>query len=171
MIRPGVVALIVMALPLWPGAEARAAQSDTKVAPVKEPAWYVNPPKDKENIIVRGKAESGDKQLALDKAVLAARSELALKVDSSWQDFLGTLRKEMPTCSEPLRGSGDVALAGTKIRKQKSTKKGKVYTAFVLVAWPRASLNPALYARAQEDAWWYDRVKGTVAVRGLANKR
>jgi hypothetical protein len=46
-----------------------------------------------------------------------------------------------------------------------------LFTAYVLVSWPKASLGVALLARAQEDAEWYDEVKGTMVVRGLAKKQ
>lgn len=171
MIRPHFVVLIALVLGISLASEAWSAQACRKTPSVKEPAWYVTPPKDKGNLISRGKAEASDMQLAIDEAVLAARGEFALKVESSWQELLDSLRKEMPNCGAPLQMSTEVALAGTKIRRQKAMKRGKIYAAYVLVSWPKASLAAALLARAQEDAEWYDEVKGTMVVRGLAKKQ
>jgi hypothetical protein len=150
--------------------EASEAQSTKKPPRIKEPAWFVALPKDKGNLMACGKAEARDMQLAIDKAVVAARGALASQVESSWQKFLEALRKEMPNCGTPILGSTEVALANTKIRQQKTVKRKKIYTAFVLVSWPNASLDAALLARAQEDAEWYGRVKGTKAVIGMPGR-
>ncbi len=171
MIRFHFVGLIVSVLGIALASEAWSAHAGRKAPRVKEPAWFVTPPKDKENLISRGKAEGSDMQLAIDEAVLAARGEFASKVESSWQELLDSLGKEMPNCGAPLRSSTEVVLGGTRVRQQKTMKRGKQFTAYVLVSWPKASLGAALLARAQEDAEWYDEVKGTVVVRGLAKKQ
>jgi hypothetical protein len=171
MIRPRFVALITLGLGMLVASEAWSAQTGRKAPRVKEPAWYVAPPEDKENLIARGKAEASDTQVAIDEAVFAARGEFARKVDSLWQELLDSLGKEMPNCGAPLQASTEVALAGTKVRQQKTMKRGKTFTAYVVVSWPKASLDAALFARAQEDVEWYNKVKGTMVVRGLAKKQ
>jgi len=165
------VVLIVLVLGLSLASEAWSAQAPRKASRVKEPTWFVTPPQDKENLISRGKAEASDMQLAIDGAVFAARGWFASKVDSSWQELLDSLGKEMPNCGAPLRACTEVALTGTKVRQQRTMKRGKQFTAYVLVSWPTASLAAALLARAQEDSEWYDQVKGTMVVKGLAKKQ
>jgi hypothetical protein len=171
MIRPHFSVLIALVLGISLGSEAGSAQAGKKAPRAKEPAWYIAPPEDKVNVIARGKAEASDMQVAIDEAVVEARGAFALKVESSWQQLLDSLGKEMPNCGAPLLASTEVALAGTKVRQQKTTKRGTIFTAYVLVSWPKASLAAALLARVQEDAEWYDEVKGTMVVRELAKKR
>jgi hypothetical protein len=168
MIRAHSLGLILLVLSLWPAVEATQAQSKKKPSRVKEPAWFTAPPKDTVNLIVRGKAEAPDMQLAIDKAGVAARGDLASKVDSSWQKVLGALGKEMPECGRPSQSSTEVTLTGTKIREQKTVKKGKKYTAYVLISWPNASFAAALLARAKEDTVWYDSVKDAKVIQGLS---
>ena len=61
-----------------------------------------------------------------------------------------------------------MTLTGTKIREQKTVKKGKKYTAFILISWPNASFDAAVLARAKEDAVWYDGVKEAKVIQGLS---
>jgi len=171
MIRSHHVGLIMLVLSFWPAVEATQAQSTKKPSRVKEPAWFAAPPKDTVNLIVRGKAEAPDMQLAIDKAGVAARGDLASKVDSSWQKVIEALGKEMPNCGRPSQASAEVTLTGTKIREQKTVKKGKKYTAYVLISWPNASFDAALLARAKEDAGWYDSVKDAKVIQGLSKTR
>lgn len=171
MIPPHLVMLITLVFGMSLASEEWSEQAVRKPPRVKEPAWYVAPPEDKDDLIARGKAEASDTQVAIDEAVFAARAELVSEVESAWRKFLEEVRKEMPNCGAPLQVSTEVVLTGTKIRQQKTMKRGKSCTAYVLVSWPKASLGAALLARAQEDAEWYGRVAGTMVVRELAKKR
>lgn len=171
MINSGCVVHILLVLSMVLSVDASQAQSAKKPTRVKEPAWFVAPPMDSENLIARGKVEASDMQVALDQALAVARGELAVQCESSWQRFLEALRKEMPNCGIPLKARAEVVLTGTTILRQKTMKRRKMYTAFVLVSWPSASLDAALLTRAKEDTGWYDGVKGTSLVRRLEKKR
>jgi hypothetical protein len=61
---------------------------------VKAPEWYDKVPADDSTLVVRGRADLKDQQVAVDKAVATARSGLAATIDRRWKELLQAIQKE-----------------------------------------------------------------------------
>ncbi len=135
-----------------------------RTPPLVSPRWYDTLPSDASNLFARGRAESKDQQLAIDKAVMAAREEIALRCEEQWTTLLVSIRTEDASLPAADSGWGPVTLTKTRIRQQKAVRKGKTWTAFVIVSLPRSSLHSLLLERLHRDDRWYSQVKNSRAV-------
>ena len=132
---------------------------------VKAPEWYDKVPADDSTLVVRGRADLKDQQVAVDKAVATARSGLAATIDRRWKELLQEIQKEGLIAPERIEES--VTLEGSTMIMQKTSKRGRIWTAFVLVALPKSSVRTVLAERLHRDAEWYSKVKDTKAVRAF----
>jgi hypothetical protein len=159
---------VVLALSIWivSGCPVQlCGQTTQKVGAVDRgtaPEWYMNVPADSGNLLARGTGKSKDEQVAIDKAVVAARSNLMRSVNRKWDSLVRAIEKESGQRSGVKTSS--MTLVGSVIQKQSTTKRGKLWTAFVLVSLPQASIRKVLDARLHEDAAWFSRVQHTKAV-------
>ena len=144
---------------------AQSEKAKKQSAPSKPPKWFEVIPEDQENLVARGRAESKDQQVALDKAVMAARDSIVLATEDPWNELVRAIRAEGIQAAEPARGA--VTLHGSKIASQKISKRKKVWTAFVLVSLPKSSIPSLLLERVRSDSAWYALVKDTKAVQAL----
>jgi len=144
---------------------AQSEKAKKQTSSVKPPKWFEVVPEDQENLVARGRAESKDPQVALDKAVMAARDSVVLATEDPWKELVQAIRAEGIEAAEPARGA--VTLHGSKIESQKTSKRKKVWTAFVLVSLPKSSIPSLLLERVRSDSVWYALVKDTKAVQAL----
>ena len=144
---------------------AQSEKAKKQTAPVKPPKWFEVIPQDPQNLVARGRADSKDQQVALDMAVMAARDSLVLATEDPWRELVQAIRAEGIKAAEPPRGA--VTLHGSKIESQKTSKRKKVWTAFVLVSLPKSSIPSLLLERVRSDSVWYALVKDTKAVQAL----
>jgi hypothetical protein len=146
-------------------ATGQSAKQSRRTTTVKAPDWYNNPPSLRDTLIARGIGKSNDEQVAVDKATLDARSSLAHAIDRRWEELLRAILQEggphLEWTPEP------VTLAGSTPKQQKLARRGKVWTAYVLVVMPEVSGRAVLLQRLHRDAQWYERVRNTNAVRSL----
>jgi hypothetical protein len=138
-----------------------------KLPPLKFPSWYQTLPKDKDNLLARGMEQGADMQLSIDKAAAVARMALGAQLEAQWLGTLSQARTELPGLRDPQYNKDEAKLTGSSIRFQKAVKRGKLYTAFVLVAWPKSSVREALQARAREDGAWLESAKDSKTVQAL----
>lgn len=144
---------------------AQSGKAKKPTATVKPPKWFEVIPQDQQNLVARGRAESKDQQVAVDKAVMAARDSIVFATEDPWRELVQAIRAEGIKAQEPPRGA--VTLHGSKIEAQKISKRRKVWTAFVLVSLPKSSIPSLLLERVRSDSVWYALVKDTKAVQGL----
>ena len=145
-----------------PGQSSRQSKRTSGAA---APDWYNDPPSVPDTLIARGKGKSNDQQVAIDKAIFEARSSLAHSIDHRWEILLRAIKEEggplLAWTQEP------VVLGGSTLRLQKVFKRGRTWTAYVLVALPEGSVRAVLLQRLQRDEQWYEGVRNTSAVRAL----
>jgi hypothetical protein len=103
--------------------------------------------------------------VAVDKAVAAARDSIVFATEDSWKELVREIREEGITAEEPVRGA--VTLRGSRIEKEKASRRKTIWTAFVLVSLPDSSIPSVLLERARSDSHWYALVKNTRAVQEL----
>jgi len=103
-------------------------------------------------------------KFSVDKAVATARSGLAATIDRRWKSCSRDSERRTD-CTGADRGI--VTLEGSTMIMQKTSKRGRIWTAFVLVALPKSSVRTVLAERLHRDAEWYSKVKDTKAVRAF----
>ncbi len=137
----------------------------TRTPRVNPPAWYAAPPVIHDTVIARGQGRSNDHQVAVDKAVLEARSALADSIDHAWEGLLWDIEEQ--TGHGHVSMHEPVTLQGSTVRVQKITKRGRTWTAFVLVGLPEESVRSELLRRLNRDRAWYEKIKDAPAVREI----
>ena len=163
--RRGVLAVLIggIAASLCVGQPAgRSGSPSSRATRVHPPEWFTNIPPDENRIVARGRGESRDEQIAVDKAVAAARSNLADTVDFRWQELVRATRHEVPDTTGAT--GGPVTLTGSTLSSQKTVRRGATWYAFVLVGLSKSSLREAVLERLHRDDRWYAKVKDTRAV-------
>lgn len=144
------------------------------------PDWYTNIPKDEEAVYAVGTAQTPDLQLAVDIAVLSAKTTLADRVDSRIRsqmklfksklgsnDFDSRVQNEFEQVTRNLIADADVA--GYTVKENVIVQNGTQYRAYVLLEYKNAVANTVIKTRIAENAALYDKLRATVAFKDLDN--
>ena len=144
------------------------------------PGWYTNIPKDEEAVYAVGTAQTPDLQLAVDIAVLSAKTTLADRVDSRIRsqmklfksklgsnDFDSRVQNEFEQVTRNLIADADVA--GYTVKENVIVQNGTQYRAYVLLEYKNAVANTVIKTRIAENAALYDKLRATVAFKELDN--
>ena len=145
------------------------------------PEWYLNIPSADDTIYSSGSAKAPDLQLAVDVAVMNAKSTLADringKLDSMTKSFVAkigssdldtSVLNEIEKVSKNVIASVDVA--GYIIDKSDVTQEGTQYRAYVLLAYNNEEATKVLMNRMKRDKMIYSRIRSTEAWRELENE-
>jgi hypothetical protein len=162
------VFLVANCTVVTPNLFAQSGKTKKPASTAKPPQWFQVIPQDEQNLLARGRGESKDQQVAVDKAVMAARDSIVFATDDFWNKLVHAIRTEGITSHEPARGA--VTLHGSKIAEQKVSRQKKIWTAFVLVSLPKSSIPPLLLERVRSDSQWYVLVRDTRAVQDLETR-
>ena len=145
------------------------------------PEWYLNIPSGDDTIYSSGSARAPDLQLAVDIAVMNAKSTLADringKLDSMTKSFVAkigssdldtSVLNEIEKVSKNVIASVDVA--GYIIDKSDVTQEGTQYRAYVLLAYNNEEATKVLMNRMKRDKMIYSRIRSTEAWKELENE-
>jgi len=158
--------------------EYKKAQVENQIDSM--PDWYTNIPKDEEAVYAVGTAQTPDLQLAVDIAVLSAKTTLADRVDSRIRsqmklfksklgsnDFDSRVQNEFEQVTRNLIADADVA--GYTVKENVIVQNGTQYRAYVLLEYKNAVANTVIKTRIAENAALYDKLRATVAFKELDN--
>jgi len=158
--------------------EYKKAQVENQIDSM--PDWYTNIPKDEEAVYAVGTAQTPDLQLAVDIAVLSAKTTLADRVDSRIRsqmklfksklgsnDFDSRVQNEFEQVTRNLIADADVA--GYTVKENVIVQNGTQYRAYVLLKYKNAVANTVIKTRIAENAALYDKLRATVAFKELDN--
>lgn len=163
-------------------AMAEKKAKDERVAAVKDaaddlPSWYLSPPMDANSLYSPGTAVSGDLQMAIDKATLNAKHELASRlnstVSSKFKQFVGeTGAAEDPvvmTETERVTQStiAEVNVAGYNLKERKVQPQGTQYRAYVLVQYPLGAANRILVDQVKKSQVLESKLRASKAFQDL----
>ncbi len=143
-------------------------QGTTKAArSMKEriPSWWSILPKTKNVSFVRAKAQSADKQLAIDKAAATARGDIIAAAEARWKELTQAIRAENPKLPAPPASDSAAVLRESRIAKQAAFRSRKIWTAYVLLEYPAPLVHDVLLKRLHAMPDWYALVKETRAIR------
>jgi len=145
------------------------------------PEWYLNIPSADDTIYSSGSARAPDLQLAVDIAVMNAKTTLADringKLDSMTKSFVAkigsndldtSVLNEIEKVSKNVIASVDVA--GYIIDKSDVTQEGTQYRAYVLLAYNNEEATKVLMNRMKRDKMIYSRIRSTEAWKELENE-
>ena len=142
------------------------------------PEWYLNIPSADDTIYSSGSARAPDLQLAVDIAIMNAKTTLADringKLDSMTKSFVAkigsndldtSVLNEIEKTSKNVIASVDVA--GYIIDKSDVTQEGTQYRAYVLLAYNSEEATKVLMNRMKRDKMIYSRIRSTEAWKEL----
>ena len=145
------------------------------------PEWYLNIPSGDDTIYSSGSARAPDLQLAVDIAVMNAKTTLADringKLDSMTKSFVAkigsndldtSVLNEIEKVSKNVIASVDVA--GYIIDKSDVTQEGTQYRAYVLLAYNNEEATKVLMNRMKRDKMIYSRIRSTEAWKELEDE-
>ena len=145
------------------------------------PEWYLNIPSADDTIYSSGSARAPDLQLAVDIAIMNAKTTLADringKLDSMTKSFVAkigssdldtSVLNEIEKVSKNVIASVDVA--GYIIDKSDVTQEGAQYRAYVLLAYNSEEATKVLMNRMKRDKMIYSRIRSTEAWKELENE-
>ena len=144
----------------------------------KIPSWYLKIPSDDDTIYSSGSAKAPDIQLAVDIAIMNAKTTLADringKLDSMTKSFVAKIGSddldtsvltEIEKTSKNVIASVDVA--GYVVDQSDITQEGTQYRAYVLLAYNSEEATKVLMNRMKRDRMIYSRIRSTEAWKEL----
>ena len=144
----------------------------------KIPEWYLNIPSADDTIYSSGSAKAPDLQLAVDIAIMNAKTTLADringKLNSMTKSFVAKIGSndldtsvltEIEKTSKNVIASVDVA--GYVVDKSDITQEGTQYRAFVLIAYNNEEATKIMMNRMKRDRMIYSRIRSTEAWKEL----
>ena len=145
------------------------------------PEWYLNIPSADDTIYSSGSARAPDLQLAVDIAIMNAKTTLADringKLDSMTKSFVAkigatdldtSVLNEIEKTSKNVIASVDVA--GYVVDKSDITQEGAQYRAYVLLAYNNEEATKIMMNRMKRDRMIYSRIRSTEAWKELENE-
>ena len=145
------------------------------------PEWYLNIPSADDTIYSSGSAKAPDLQLAVDIAIMNAKTTLADringKLDSMTKSFvakIGTTDLDTSVLTEIEKTSKNVIasvdVAGYVVDKSDITQEGTQYRAFVLIAYNNEEATKIMMNRMKRDKMIYSRIRSTEAWKELEDE-
>ena len=145
------------------------------------PEWYLNIPSADDTIYSSGSARAPDLQLAVDIAIMNAKTTLADringKLDSMTKSFvakIGATDLDTSVLNEIEKTSknviASVEVAGYVVDKSDITQEGAQYRAYVLLAYNSEEATKIMMNRMKRDRMIYSRIRSTEAWKELENE-
>ena len=147
----------------------------------KIPEWYLQIPSADDTIYSSGSAKAPDLQLAVDIAIMNAKTTLADringKLDSMTKSFVAKIGSddldtsvltEIEKTSKNVIASVDVA--GYVVDQSDITQEGTQYRAYVLLAYNSEEATKIMMNRMKRDRMIYSRIRSTEAWKELENE-
>ena len=145
------------------------------------PEWYLQIPSADDTIYSSGSAKAPDLQLAVDIAIMNAKTTLADringKLDSMTKSFVAKIGSndldtsvltEIEKTSKNVIASVDVA--GYVVDKSDITQEGTQYRAYVLLAYNSEEATKIMMNRMKRDRMIYSRIRSTEAWKELEDE-
>ena len=145
------------------------------------PEWYLNIPSADDTIYSSGSAKAPDLQLAVDIAIMNAKTTLADringKLDSMTKSFVAkigsddldtSVLNEIEKTSKNVIASVDVA--GYVVDQSDVTQEGTQYRAYVLLAYNSEEATKIMMNRMKRDRMVYSRIRSTEAWKELEDE-
>ncbi len=143
--------------------KASTAKKETSVKSSlnNAPAWYANPPITKDEIFVSGSETSANMQMAMDKAVYAAKRSLVEQIAGYISTMTRQIAKEVNVDGKnnlvtslavaTKIATENVNIGGFNKEASKIVAEGSLYRAYVLISLPKEEANRALLTQIKRQ--------------------
>lgn len=169
--------------------EAQSAKEEIKKEVAKQidqiPDWYLKPPKDADALYEKAAAKSRDLQMAVNKATMLAKAQLAMTIQGEVNSIMKLYMEENgPSNGAQVSNNVSVAtvqealkmrMSGVQEEKTQVYQEGDKYVAYVLLKYPLGDMNKlvvdqirqddAVNSRSRSDAA-YDEIERKIQERG-----
>ena len=156
--------------------QAARGPAATLQAMTRVPTWYVDPPRDSNYVVVAATAVSADMPLALERAELDGRTQLAAELDATFGTIAQRIQREITQTD-----SGAVAEEFTRLYRDALTRSlqtsrarlrhaepdGNGVRAWVLLEMPIATVNAEVVRVARVNERLAAQIVGSTAFRDL----
>jgi len=143
------------------------------------PDWYSNVPADPNYLYAVNTSTSKDMQLAVDKALQAARTELGrqveVKVNALQKRFqeetgIGDDAQLLDQFTQASKTVVSTSLSGSKEKLKKIVKDGNNWRAYVLVEYPLGAAQEALREQIKKNEQLFTRFRASQTYQELDNE-
>jgi hypothetical protein len=144
------------------------------------PSWYAKPPKDSEALYDRASARSRDMQMAINKALMLARAQMAVTIDGEinatmklFMDEIGSTRTADVSSQASITTYQDallVKLSGLQQEDAKIVVEGDQYVAYVLIRYPIGEMNKMLMDRIHQNNALAAKLRASASFKDLERK-
>ena len=145
--------------------EAQSAKEDIKKEVAKQidqiPDWYLKPPKDTDALYEKAAAKSRDLQMAVSKATMLAKSQLAATIQGEVNSIMKLYIEENgPSNGAQVSNNVSIAsvqealkmrLSGVQEDKTQVYQDGDKYVAYVLLKYPLGDMNKLVVDQIRQD--------------------
>lgn len=170
------ISLLLWIVPLLFAAGCAGSKALQNASTGDVPEWYTNIPQDPNYLFAVASATSQDMQLAIDKAVVNARTEIArqteVKVSGIQKRFdeevgMGENSQLMQQFTQASKTVVSTSLTGSRVRSQKTSKDGTIWRGYVLMEYPIGAASQALLNQLNGNSLMYTQFKATQAYKEL----
>lgn len=143
------------------------------------PEWYANVPADPNYLYSVNTSTSKDMQLAVDKAMQAARTEIGrqveVKVNALQKRFqeetgIGDDAQLLDQFTQASKTVVSTSLSGSKEKQKKIVKDGNNWRAYVLIEYPLGAAQEALREQIKKNEQLYTRFRASQTYQELDNE-
>ena len=140
------------------------------------PDWYANKPEDPNYLFAVNTATSKDMQVAVDKAVQAARTEIGRQVEVKINGLQKRFQEEtgigddsqlLDQFTQASKTVVSTSLSGSKEKQKKIVKDGNNWRAYVLVEYPLGAAQEALQAQIKKNEQLYTKFRASQVYKEL----
>jgi hypothetical protein len=140
------------------------------------PEWYANVPADPNYLYAVNTSTSKDMQLAVDKAIQSARTEIGRQVDVKIQALQKRFQEEtgigddaqlLDQMTQASKTVVSTSLSGSKEKQKKIVKDGNNWRAYVLVEYPLGAAQEALREQIKKNEQLYTRFRASQTYKEL----
>lgn len=142
------------------------------------PDWYLNPPRSDDYLYGVNSSTSQKMQLALDKAKVGARNDIAQQMEVKMQSLEKSFEEEIGSAddselntfyNQTMKAIASQTLNGSRVKKQDVQKEGKSYRAYVLMELPLNDFREKLVNRVKNNQQLYQRFRASQAFEDMEN--
>ncbi|MBW7888859.1 MAG: LPP20 family lipoprotein [Bacteroidetes bacterium] len=140
------------------------------------PDWYSNVPSDPNYLFAVNTSTSKDMQLAVDKAVQAARAEIARQVELKMTGLQKRFQEEtgigddsqlLDQFTQASKSVVSTSLTGSKEKQKKIVKDGNNWRAYVLMEYPLGAAQQALREQIKKNEQLFTRFQAAKTYKEL----
>lgn len=145
--------------------EAQSAKEDIKKEVARQidqiPDWYLKPPKDADALYEKAAAKSRDLQMAVSKATMLAKAQLAATIQGEVNSIMKLYMEENgPSNGAQVSNNVSIAtvqealkmkLSGVQEDKTQVYQDGDKYVAYVLLKYPLGDMNKLVVDQIRQD--------------------